>query len=71
MKRDNLRISEGIKYTGEALDGLPHGKGTMTYPDGQVYVGEFKDNGPWTGTEYDKDGNIVSAYTKGVKYPKS
>ena len=43
MKRDNLRISEGIKYTGEALDGLPHGKGTMTYPDGQVYVGEFKD----------------------------
>ena len=43
MKRDNLRISEGLKYTGEALDGLPHGKGTMTYPDGQVYVGEFKD----------------------------
>ena len=43
MKRDNLRVSKGIKYIGEALDGLPHGKGTMTYPDGQVYVGEFKD----------------------------
>ena len=53
MDKANLRLAEGIKYTGEALDGLPHGQGTMIFPDGKKYVGEFKDNnyhgqGTWT-----------------------
>lgn len=28
-------------YAGEKEDGLPHGSGTKTYPDGTVYEGEF------------------------------
>ena len=28
-------------YTGEQKDGLPHGEGTMVYPNGAVYEGEF------------------------------
>ncbi len=33
-----------LTYTGERnSDGLPHGRGTMTYPDGYKYTGEFKD----------------------------
>jgi len=33
----------GAVYTGEIKDGLPHGKGTATFADGEKYVGEYKD----------------------------
>lgn len=32
------------KYNGEMKDGQKHGKGTMTYSNGGVYVGEWKDD---------------------------
>jgi len=28
-------------------------------------VGEFKDDEPWNGTEYDKNGNIIGKYVNG------
>ena len=31
------------EYTGETKDGLPHGWGTLIYPNGTSYVGEFKE----------------------------
>ena len=31
------------KYKGEIKNGKPNGQGTITYPDGGKYVGEFKD----------------------------
>ena len=32
-----------MKYTGgRNSDGWPHGRGTMTYPDGYKYTGAFK-----------------------------
>jgi len=31
------------KYKGEITNGKPNGQGTITYPDGGKYVGEFKD----------------------------
>lgn len=42
-------------YVGELKDGLPHGEGTLTYPNGTVYEGEFNDGlrsgqGKWTNT---------------------
>jgi len=33
---------DGEKYVGELKNGKPHGKGTLTSPNGDVYVGEFK-----------------------------
>jgi hypothetical protein len=62
---------DGSTYVGEYLNDKRHGQGTRTYADGSKFIGEYKTGTRWTGTEYDKDGNIVSAYTKGVKYPKS
>ena len=53
MYKEDLQLEDGVKYTGEALDGLPHGQGTMTYPDGTKHVGEFRNglpNGQGTGT---------------------
>jgi len=35
--------------------------------DGDKYVGEYKDEKPWNGTYYDKDGNIKGKYVNGVK----
>lgn len=29
------------RYEGQLSDGVPHGKGTMTYGDGKKYIGEF------------------------------
>ena len=31
------------KYEGEIKIGFPYGQGILTYPDGEKYVGEFKD----------------------------
>ena len=42
-----------------------HGQGTFTYVDGSKYVGEVKENMPWKGTSYDKDGNVIATYSKG------
>ena len=36
------------KYEGEFSDGQRHGKGTLTYPNGDTYIGEFK-NGKLNG----------------------
>ena len=58
------------KYVGEFKDGLPNGDGTWTSADGEKYVGEFKDDEEWEGTEYDKDGNITATYSEGVKTEK-
>ena len=35
-----------------------NGQGIFTFFDGAKYVGEFKDDGPWSGTGYYKNGNI-------------
>ena len=43
------------RYTGEIKNGLPHGQGTFTLPDGRKYVGQFKDgriNGQGTFTYF-------------------
>jgi len=32
------------QYKGEMKDGNKHGTGTLTYPDGSEYIGEFKDD---------------------------
>ena len=45
---DNV-LPKGAEYSGDKNSaGLPHGNGTMTYPDGNVYEGEWK-NGQRTG----------------------
>jgi len=33
------------------------------------YVSEWKNNRQWDGAEYDKNGNIIATYSKGVAKP--
>ena len=61
---------DGIMYVGEFKDGLKNGKGTLTSPygenyEGQIYLGVWKDDEPWNGTQYDKDGNILVEWVNG------
>ncbi|WP_177182502.1 hypothetical protein [Paenibacillus sp. OV219] len=60
-KQDSIKYKDGSKYTGQLVNGVPHGKGTLTYPKGDVkkYVGEFK-NGMI-------DGNGTLYYANGKK----
>ena len=53
------------KYVGEIKNGLPNGQGTYTSSNGEKYKGEWKDEKPWNGTYYDKDGNIIGKFVNG------
>ena len=53
------------KFSGEIENGKPNGTGSITFPDGSEYLGEFKDGKEWNGTKYDKDGNGNSKYVNG------
>ena len=57
---------KGEKYEGEWKNGEKHGKGTRTLPDGRKYEGEWRLNKPWNTKNYDKYGNILSKFLKGV-----
>ena len=56
---------EGDKYEGEYKGGIPNGQGTYTSSNGEKYKGEWKDEKPWNGTYYDKDGNIIGKFVNG------
>ncbi|OAQ65549.1 MORN repeat domain-containing protein [Purpureocillium lilacinum] len=45
------------KYIGDLVDGLPHGKGRMTYSDGRVYEGS------WFRGDWDGPGNLTKGDT--------
>ena len=58
---------KGEKYEGEWKNGKRTGQGTYTWSNGDKYVGEYKGEKPWNGTEYNKDGNIIRKFVNGVK----
>jgi len=55
------------KYLGEIRNGVPEGQGTLTFPDGTKYVGEWKNGKEWNITFYEKKGNIIGRFVDGVK----
>ena len=57
--------TKGTQYVGAWKYGKMHGEGTYTFASGNQYRGEWKNGSQWTGKEYDKDGNILSAITNG------
>jgi formylglycine-generating enzyme required for sulfatase activity len=38
----NIKMTGGATYSGDILNGKPHGQGTVTFVDGKKYVGEFE-----------------------------
>ncbi len=55
--------SDGSKYDGDIVDGKKHGHGTYTWPGGDIYVGEWRDNMATGGWYYSPDGSKKWAYT--------
>jgi hypothetical protein len=57
----------GSKYSGELLNGRPHGKGTYTFANGNIYKGDFE-NGQFEGDGemiYPGYGKFVSKFKNG------
>ena len=63
--------SDGATFVGKSKNGKRH-EGIFTYNDGDKYIGDWKTNEDgnhtfWNGTRYDKDGNIIKKYFKGIE----
>ena len=59
-------IAEGTAVTTPTTDSTPSYT-FSSFPDGKKYVGEYKDDKRWNGTEYDKDGNIIYRWVNGKR----
>ena len=57
----------GSSGEGEWRNGKRNGQGTETESDGSKYIGEYKDNNPWNGKEFDSKGEIINLIENGIK----
>jgi len=53
------------KYKGMISNGKPHGKGSLSYPDGKSVTGEWRDGKVWNTEHYDKDGKVLGKSVNG------
>jgi len=65
---------DGTRYAGEYKNNTRSGQGWFMFGSGDFkgvsFIGEFKNDGFWNGTEYDKDFNVSATYTDGVRTEK-
>ena len=54
-------------YNGQVENGEPSGLGVIYYPNGNMYIGEWKDGKPWNLAIADKNGNIIRKWDNGVE----
>ena len=55
----------GEKYEWGWVENRKHGFGKSILADGFTFDGEWNYGRPWSGTHYDKEGNIVAKYMNG------
>ena len=79
-EQKTITFQNGSSYTGEVLNGLPHGKGRLTeangvtiegdfvngYPDGNIVM-NFNDGGSYTGTFCNNSGQGTMVFPNGGK----
>ena len=54
-------------YLGLLNDGKPNGQGTLKFPNGYSYEGEFMDGNPWNGIIFDEKRKIFGKVINGKK----
>ena len=54
----------GATFVGTYKEGKRH-EGTFTFPYGEKYIVEWKDNKRWNVVRHDKDGNIIEKLVNG------
>lgn len=60
-KGEGIWSYENAKYTGEMVDGVPHGFGLVEYTSGSKYIGELQQGFPWgNGKKTLPDGTVQS-----------
>jgi hypothetical protein len=60
-------VKTQAKYEGNIVAGFPEGHGTLTFPSGSEYTGDFREGKPWNVTTYDKNGKISYKFVNGKR----
>ena len=64
-------IMKGWKYVGEYKDGKRIGEGTMTWDNGDKFVGEWKKGEPWNIEYFDKKGELIWEIYREGEFPSN
>ena len=54
-----------LKYVGGIKNGGPNGQGTLTSPNGDKFVGQWRDGKSWNGKSYHKNGTFILKVVNG------
>ena len=60
-------VKTQAKYEGDILAGFPEGHGTLNFPSGSKYKGDFREGKPWNVTTFDKNGKISYEFVNGKR----
>ena len=60
-------VGTQAKYEGDISAGFPEGHGTLTFPSGSEYTGDFREGKPWNVITYDKNGKISYKFVNGKR----
>jgi hypothetical protein len=60
-------VKTQAKYEGDISAGFPEGHGTLTFPSGSKYTGDFREGKPWNVITYDKNGKISYKFVNGKR----
>ena len=60
---------EGDKYEGMWKNGAFNGQGSLIRKNGEIFIGEWKNNNLWNISKYSKFGKILRKYVNGIEIP--
>jgi len=64
-----IGIDQGIsvKTIGQFKFDKANGQGIVNFPDGSIFIGEFREDQPWENIYFDKDFNVLDRWVNGEK----
>ena len=64
--KGELPLNPGSQYDGHWEEGLEHGTGILTHPNGMRSEGEFREGKPWNTRAYDSNRKLLFRVQQGA-----